>query len=93
MIEDENDYDPVIYEQLFLSHIYENQFELLLDYYNRPTSNNIPQVQEVNEINTVNKPEKDQVPRSSSNHIYQNIKKNTRRKNLDNLISPRKPKK
>ena len=77
MIEDEYDYEPVIYEQLFHSHIYENQFELLLDYYNRPTSNNIPQVQEVKEINTVNKPEKDQVPCSSTNHIYQNIQKET----------------
>ena len=54
MIEVENDYEPVIYEQPFHSHIYANQFELLLDYYNRPTSNNIPLVKEIKEINTVN---------------------------------------
>ena len=32
MIEVENDYEPVIYEQLFHSHIYENQLELLHNY-------------------------------------------------------------
>ena len=47
MIEDENDYEPVIYEQPFHSHIYENQMELLQAYYNKPTSNNIPAVQKV----------------------------------------------
>ena len=75
MIEVEIDFEPVIYEQPFLSHIYENQMELLQDYYNRPTSNIIPVVQEVNEIHTLIKPEKDQVPCSSTNHIYQIIQK------------------
>ena len=36
MITDENDYEPIIYEQLFTSHTYENQFELLHNYYIGP---------------------------------------------------------
>ena len=42
MIEVENDYESVIYEQPFQSHIYENQIELLQFCCNRPTSINIP---------------------------------------------------
>ena len=68
--------------------------ELLQGSYNRPTSKIIPVVQEVNEVNTLIKPEKDQVPCSSTNHIHQNIqKKITKRKNLDNYNSLRKFKK
>ena len=59
MITAENDYEPIIYEQPFNSHIYENQLELLQDYYTRPSSNNIPVTQEVNEIESVIKPKKD----------------------------------
>ena len=33
MITFENDYEPIIYEQPFTSHIYENQLELLHNYY------------------------------------------------------------
>ena len=33
MIAVENDYEPIIYEQPFSSHIYENQLELLHNYY------------------------------------------------------------
>ena len=51
------DYEPIIYEQPFSSHIYENQLEFLHDYYTRPISNNVPVTQEVNEINTVIKPD------------------------------------
>ena len=58
-------------------YIYENQFDLLLDYSIRPTSINIPLVQDIKEINTVKKLEKDQVPCSSTNNIYQNIQKET----------------
>ena len=61
MIGIENDYELVIYEQPFHSNIYENQLELLQNYFNRPTSNNIPIVQKVNEINTLTKPEKDSI--------------------------------
>ena len=37
MITVENDYEPVIYEQPFTSHIYENQLKLLHNYYIGPT--------------------------------------------------------
>ena len=82
MVEVENNYAPIIYEQHFHSLIYENQLEFLQDYYNRPTSNNVPVVQEVNETNTVLKPEKDQVPCSSTDHIYQNIQKESPREKI-----------
>ena len=75
MITVENGYEPIVYEQPFTSHIYENQLELLQNYYTRPISNNVPVEQEVNEINTVIKPEKDEIQCSSTNHIYQNIQK------------------
>ena len=50
MITDENDYEPIIYEHPFTSHIYENQLELLQNYYTRPIRNTVPVEQEVNEI-------------------------------------------
>ena len=53
MIEVENDYETIKYEQPFSSHINENQLELLHDYYTRPINNNSQITQEVNEINTV----------------------------------------
>ena len=70
MIEDENDYETVTYEQPFLSHVYENQLELFLDYYNRPRSINIPIEQEVNEATTLQEPGKEQAPCSSIHHIH-----------------------
>ena len=74
MIKVENDYETIIYEQPFSSHIYESQLELLHEYYTRTSSNIALVTQEVNEINTVNKPdEKDEVQCSSANHIYQNM--------------------
>ena len=36
MITVENDYEPIIYEPPFTSHIYENQLELLHNYYIEP---------------------------------------------------------
>ena len=71
----ENYYEPIIYEQPFKSNLYENQLELLQDYYTRPSSNNKPVTQEVNEINTIIKPERDEVQCSSTNHIYKNLQK------------------
>ena len=56
MITVENDYEPVIYEQPFTSHIYENQLELLHNYYIGPTDTT-QTTQKVNEINTVIKPD------------------------------------
>ena len=94
MITVENDYEPIIYEQPFTSHIYENQLELLHNYYIE-IINTTQTAQEVNEINTVNKPnENDKTKRLNKNHIYQHIQnKTTQRKNLDNTISLRKSKK
>ena len=57
MITLENDYEPIIYEQPFTSRIYENQLELLHNYYIRPIDN-IQTTQEVNGIDTVIKPDK-----------------------------------
>ena len=37
MITVENDYEPIIYEQPFTSHIYQNQLELLHNYYIGPS--------------------------------------------------------
>ena len=70
MITVENDYEPIIYEQPFSSHIYENQSELLQDYSTRPIRNDVSIEQNVNEINSVVNNEKQ---RSRTNHIYQNI--------------------
>ena len=83
MITIENDYEPIIYEQPFRSHIYANQLELLHDYYTRHNNDKIPNTQEVNEINTVTKPdEKDKVQCSRTSHIYQNIQKEQPREKI-----------
>ena len=94
MIAVENDYEPIIYEQPFSSHIYENQLELLHNYYIEPIQTT-QKAQETNEINTVNKSkENDKTKCLNTNHIYQKItKRTTQRKNLDNTISFRKSKK
>ena len=73
MITVENDYEPIIYEQPFSSHIYENQLELLNKYYSRPINNN------------------SQVTQKSP--LSKHTKRTTERKNLDNSISLREPKK
>ena len=77
MITVENDYEPIIYEQPFSSHIYDNQLELLHNFYtNNYYNNNTRTTREVNEINTVIKPDKkDKVKCSNAKHIYQNIQK------------------
>ena len=81
MIAVENDYEPIIYEQPFSSHIYENQMELLNNYYKEPTNSNSRDNQEENKINTVTKPDKkDKTQCSNTNHIYQNIQKNNQEK-------------
>ena len=72
MITVENDYKPIIYEQPLSTHIYENQSELLQDYYTRPIRNDVSIEQNVNEMNTVVNNEKQ---RSNTSHIYQNIQK------------------
>ena len=75
MIEVENDYEIVTYEQYFYPQIYENHLELLLNYQTGPKSNNIPIKELVNEVTTSQQPEKEQTPSSSTNHIYQDIPK------------------
>ena len=75
MIAVENDYEPIIYEQPFSSHIYENQSELLHNYYIEPI-HSTPTTQKTNEINTTNQPnENDKTKCLNTNHIYQNIQK------------------
>ena len=75
MIKVENDYEPVIYEEPFSSHIYENQSELLHNYYIEPVHSTLT-TQKTNEINTTNQPnEKDKTKCLNTNHIYQNIQK------------------
>ena len=80
MITVKNDYEPIIYEQLFTSHRCENQLELLYNYYIGHIDNK-QTTQEVNEINTVIKPDKkDETQCSNTKHNYQNIQKNNQEK-------------
>ena len=82
MITVENDYEPIIYEQPFTSHINENQLELLHNYYIGP-SDTTQTTQEVNKINTVIEPdEKDEIQCSNTKHIHQNIQKEQPRENI-----------
>ena len=75
MIKVENDYEPVIYEQPFSSHIYENQSELLHNYYIEPV-HSTSTTQKTNEINTTNQPNENEKTKClNTNHIYQNIQK------------------
>ena len=69
MIAVKNDYEPIIYEQPFSSHKYENQLELLHNYYIEPI-HTTQMAHETNEINTVNKPtENDKTKCLNTNHI------------------------
>ena len=87
MITVENDYEPIIYKQPFSSHIYENQMELLSNYYIEPTNNNSRDNQEVNKINTVTKPDKkDKTQCSNTNHIYHNIQKEQPREKMWTIL-------
>ena len=94
MITVENDYEPIIYEQPFTSHLYENQLELLHNYY-IGTIDNTQTTQEVNEINTVIKPDKKRrnTMLKFKTYLSKYTKRTTERKILDNSISLRKPKK
>ena len=79
MITVENDYEPTIYVQPFSSRIYENQSELLQDYYTRPIRTDVSIEQNVNEIITVVNNEKQ---RSSTSQTYQNIQKEQPREKI-----------
>ena len=80
MITVENDYEPIIYEHPFTSHIYENQLELLQNYYTRPISNTVPVEQEVNEINTVIKSKKTKYNAQVQTTFIKIYKKNNQEK-------------
>ena len=83
MIATKNDYEPIIYEKPFTSHIYENQLELLHNYYIGPINNITQTTQEVNEINTVIKPDKkDETQCSNTKNIYQKIQKEQPREKI-----------
>ena len=92
MISVKNDYEFITYDQPFSSHIYENQLELLNNYYMGPISNNTQTTQEVNKINTLIQPDKDNVQSSITNHIYQNIQKEQPREKIW-TVPLREPKK
>ena len=82
MITVENDYESVTYEKPFSSHIYENQLELLNNYYFGPNNHNTQTTQEVHKIHTENSLDKDKVENLSTNHIYQNIQKEQPREKI-----------
>ena len=82
----ENDYEPIIYKQPFTSQIYENQLELLHNYYIGP-SNNTQTTQEVNKINTVIKSDKkDESQCSNTKIFYQNIQKKQPREKIWTIL-------
>ena len=64
------DYEPIIYEQPFTWHIYENQLESLHNYYIGP----------INNTQTTHK--KDETQCSNTKHIYQNIQKEQPREKI-----------
>ena len=94
MITVENDYQCIINEQPFTSHIYEKDLELLHNYY-IGLIDTTQTTQEVNAINTVIKPDKKTKQNAQTQNILIKIykKNNNQEKNLDNSISHRKPKK
>ena len=80
MITVEKDYQPIIYEQPFTSHKYENQLELLHNYYIGPIDNT-QTTQEVNGINTVIEPDKKTKQNAQTQNIFIKIyKKNNQEK-------------
>ena len=74
MIVVENDYEPIINEQPFSSHIYENQLELFQNYHVEPIHSTLT-TQETNENKTNQSTENDKTKCLNTNHIYQNIQK------------------
>ena len=82
MISVENDHESVTYEEPFSSHIYENQLELINNYYLGPNSNDTQTTQEVHKINTENSPDKDKLKCLTTNHIYQKIQKEQPREKI-----------
>ena len=73
MINVENDYEPIIYEQPIFSHIYQNHDQFLLNYYTRPVSKRTTK----EKIEKIVEEIKEEKPTgcSSTNNFYQNIPK------------------
>ena len=88
MINVENDYEPIIYEQPIYFHIYQNHSQFLFNYCTRPISNSTTK-----KIGKIVEEMKEEKPTecSSTKNIYQNIpKKKYKKKNIDNSTSFRK---
>ena len=94
MIKVENDYEPVIYEQPFSSHIYENQSELLHNYYIEPV-HSTPTTQKLMKLTLQINPNENEKTKclNYKSHLSKHTKRTTQRKNLDKTISFRKSKK
>ena len=80
--------NPSYTNSFFTSHIYENQFELLYNYYIGP-SHTTQTTQEVNEINTVIKPDEKMKHNAQTQNIFIKIyRKNNPEKKFGQFHSP-----
>ena len=70
MINVENDYEPIIYEQPIYSHTYRNHDQFLLNYYTRPIPSNT--TREIKQKIVEEVREKKPTGCSNTNNIYQN---------------------
>ena len=70
MVQNENDYEPIIYEQPIKSDFYQNHDYFLLHYFDRPMSNNKILDNTEEELTA-----EELTENSSTKHIYQNISK------------------
>ena len=82
MITVENDYESVTYEEPFTSHIYENQIELLNNYYLGPNSNSTQINQGTQKISTENSSNQNEMKKLTTNHLYQNVQKEPPREKI-----------
>ena len=82
MITVENDYESVTYEEPFSSHVYENQIELLNNYYLGPNNNPTQINQKAHKIDTENSFNKNEIKNLTTNHIYQNVQKEPPREKI-----------
>ena len=73
MINVENDYEHIIYEQPIYSHIYQNHDHFLLFYYTRPISNNTTKEKKEKIVEEIT--EEKPTECSSTNNFHQNISK------------------
>ena len=82
MITVENDYESVTYEEPFSSHIYENQIELLNNYYLGPNNNPTQINQKSQKIDTETPLNENEIKHLTTNHIYQKVQKEPPREKL-----------